>query len=118
MSERLGLRSAPDRRLSSGASAMELLSDHESSDVISQILRAIRIRSTVYCRSVMGAPWGFGVKAHGNPAFHLVTSGRCWLEVEGETEQRALWRRGPGRVADRPQALDSRRAGLAGRRAG
>ena len=29
----------------------------------------------------MRAPWGFAVAAHGNPSFHFVTRGRCWLEV-------------------------------------
>jgi AraC-like DNA-binding protein/mannose-6-phosphate isomerase-like protein (cupin superfamily) len=67
--------------------AMELLSDFDPSDQVSQLLRVIRIRSTVYCRSLMGAPWGFGVQAHGNPAFHVVTAGRCWLEVDGEPGQ-------------------------------
>ncbi len=38
----------------------------------------------------MTAPWGFGVEAHGNPAFHVVIAGRCWLEVDGEPEQIAL----------------------------
>jgi AraC-like DNA-binding protein len=69
---------------------MERLSNPDSSDQVSQLLRAIRIRSTVYCRSLMGAPWGFGVEAHGNPAFHVVTSGHCWLEVDGEPNQVAL----------------------------
>jgi AraC family transcriptional regulator, alkane utilization regulator len=66
---------------------VELLSDFDASDPISQVLRLLRIRSTVYCRSLMGAPWGFGVEAHGNPAFHIVTAGGCWLEVDGEPEQ-------------------------------
>jgi AraC-like DNA-binding protein len=69
---------------------MELLSDFHPSDPISQILRLIRIRSTVYCRSLMSAPWGFGVESHGNPAFHVVTAGSCWLEVESESTQLAL----------------------------
>lgn len=66
---------------------MDLLSDFEASDPVSEVLRAVRIRSTVYCRSVMGAPWGFGVTAHGNPAFHVVTTGTCWLEVDGGPDQ-------------------------------
>jgi AraC-like DNA-binding protein/mannose-6-phosphate isomerase-like protein (cupin superfamily) len=66
---------------------MELLTDFNASDPVSEVLRAVRIRSTVYCRSVMGAPWGFGVMAHGNPAFHVVTTGTCWLEVDGEPHQ-------------------------------
>jgi AraC-like DNA-binding protein len=69
---------------------MELLSDFDPADQVSQLLRVIRIRSTVYCRSQLAAPWGFGVEAHGNPAFHLVTAGRCWLEVDGEPDQIAL----------------------------
>jgi AraC-like DNA-binding protein len=69
---------------------MDLLSDFNGSDPVSHLLRMVRIRSTVYCRSAMGAPWGFGVEAHGSPAFHVVTGGRCWLEVEGEPDQLAL----------------------------
>jgi AraC family transcriptional regulator, alkane utilization regulator len=69
---------------------MELLGDFDPSDQVSQLLRVIRIRSTIYCRSLMGAPWGFGVEAHGNPAFHAVTVGRCWLEVDGEPGQTPL----------------------------
>jgi AraC-like DNA-binding protein len=34
----------------------------------------------------MHAPWGFGVKAHGNPSFHVVTRGECWLAIDGEDE--------------------------------
>jgi AraC-like DNA-binding protein/mannose-6-phosphate isomerase-like protein (cupin superfamily) len=69
---------------------MELLNDHDISDPVSQLLRTVRIRSNVYCRSLMSAPWGFGVEAHGNPAFHVVTAGHAWLEVDGEPEQVAL----------------------------
>lgn len=66
---------------------MKLLTEFDPSDRISQLLRVVRVRSTVYCRSLLGAPWGFGVDAHGNPAFHVVTSGRCWLDVDGEAQQ-------------------------------
>jgi AraC family transcriptional regulator, alkane utilization regulator len=66
---------------------MDLLSDFDAPDPVSEVLRAVRIRSTVYCRSVLGAPWGFGVTGHGNPAFHVVTAGTCWLEVDGEPDQ-------------------------------
>jgi AraC-like DNA-binding protein len=69
---------------------MELLNDADATDPLSRVLRAAEVRSTVYCRSQMSAPWGFGVEAHGNPAFHVVTSGRCWLEVAGQPDQIAL----------------------------
>src|SRR5829696_4347319 len=66
---------------------MDLLSDFDAPDPVSEVLRAVRIRSTVYCRSVLAAPWGFGVTGHGNPAFHVVTTGTCWLEVDGGPDQ-------------------------------
>ena len=69
---------------------MDLIASYATADPVSEILRAVRVRSTVYCRSLMRAPWGFGVQAHGNPAFHLVTEGRCWLEVDGEPRQTQL----------------------------
>jgi AraC-like DNA-binding protein len=69
---------------------MELLNEFDTTDPVSELLRVARVRSTVYCRSSMRAPWGFGVEAHGNPAFHVLTSGSCWLEIDGEPEQTAL----------------------------
>jgi AraC-like DNA-binding protein len=59
-------------------------------DVIGDLLNAIRVRTTVYCRSEMRAPWGFGVEAHGTPSFHVVTRGRCWLDVDGDVQPLAL----------------------------
>src|SRR2546423_15281008 len=66
---------------------MELLSEFDTSDPVSELLRVVRVRSTLYCRSLMRAPWGFGVEAHGNPAFHIVVEGQAWLEIEGEPDQ-------------------------------
>jgi AraC-like DNA-binding protein len=37
----------------------------------------------------MGAPWGFRVGSRPSPAFHLLTSGAAWLEVDGIDE--LLW---------------------------
>jgi AraC-like DNA-binding protein/mannose-6-phosphate isomerase-like protein (cupin superfamily) len=49
--------------------------------LVDRLLDSARVRSTIYCRSSMRAPWGFAVAAHGNPSFHFVTRGSCWLEV-------------------------------------
>ena len=51
-------------------------------DVISDVLNTVRIRSTVWCRSAMRAPWGFRIPARDLAAFHLVASGECLLETE------------------------------------
>jgi AraC family transcriptional regulator, alkane utilization regulator len=67
------------------APAMEtLLQTAPAADPVAQLLGLLRVRSSVYCRSVMRAPWGFGVLARSVAGFHLVTEGSCWLEVDGE----------------------------------
>jgi AraC-like DNA-binding protein len=69
---------------------VELLRDVGDADVVSDILRSVRVRSTVWCRSALRAPWGFGTDARGTAAFHVVTAGRCWLEVQDDGAQRRL----------------------------
>jgi AraC-like DNA-binding protein/mannose-6-phosphate isomerase-like protein (cupin superfamily) len=65
---------------------VDALGDSTESDLVTQLLDSVRVRSTIYCRSTMGAPWGFAVEAHGNPSFHVLVSGNCWLEVDGDAE--------------------------------
>src|SRR5436190_22537610 len=62
---------------------MKTITAPVASDVVSDLLDAVRVRTTIYCGSDMRAPWGFGVEAHGHPSFHVVTAGACWLEVDG-----------------------------------
>jgi AraC-like DNA-binding protein/mannose-6-phosphate isomerase-like protein (cupin superfamily) len=69
---------------------MESITTTPEHDVVSDLLASLRVRTTLYCHSDMRAPWGFGVDAHGNPSFHVVTAGRCWLEVEGDGRPLAL----------------------------
>lgn len=51
-------------------------------DVANQLLRAFRVDSAVLCRSVMGAPWGFGVSKRDVGSFHMVIEGGGWLQVD------------------------------------
>src|SRR5437773_4315539 len=50
------------------------------------MLRSMRIRSSVFCRSRMTAPWGFGVAARDVAAFHILTTGAAYARVEGVEE--------------------------------
>src|SRR5918992_5408639 len=70
-------------RLTRRPNDMDLLVDSSPSDAVSELLRVLRVRSTVYCRSLMSAPWGFRVKGSGSPSFHVVLTGQGWLEVDG-----------------------------------
>ena len=56
-------------------------------DGLSQLLLRLTVTSTVYCLSHMTSPWGFRVAARPQPAFHLLTAGSAWLEVEGQPNQ-------------------------------
>lgn len=72
---------------------MDRLNRSNGSDGLSEMLRSLRIRTTIFCRSDMRAPWGFGVKAHGRAAFHVLLEGRGRLQVDGVEEPISL---GPG----------------------
>jgi AraC-like DNA-binding protein len=52
-------------------------------DAVSELLAGLTVRSSVYCLSDLGAPWGFQVDADDIAKFHLVLEGRCWLRVGG-----------------------------------
>ena len=57
--------------------------------LFSDLLRAIRARTSVYFRPTFGAPWSArleGVVTH----FHYVTGGTCWLQVRGMPEATRL----------------------------
>jgi AraC-like DNA-binding protein len=64
-----------------------------------ELVRDLRIDSAVLCRSVMSAPWGFGIAGRDAGSFHMVIEGRAWLEVEGAVNAIAM---PPGNVAVLP----------------
>jgi AraC family transcriptional regulator, alkane utilization regulator len=65
---------------------MKRLSAFPTVDGLTQILLRLTVTSSLYCVSEMTSPWGFRVAARSMPAFHLLTKGSAWLEVEGEVE--------------------------------
>jgi AraC-like DNA-binding protein len=46
------------------------------------LLRGVRLRSSVYFRPEFGAPWGIRIADHGT-AFHIVSYGKCLLQLKG-----------------------------------
>jgi len=65
---------------------MRTLGRFSDADGLSQLLLRLTVNSTLYCLSEVTAPWGFQVAARSSPAFHLLTAGSAWLEVEGQRE--------------------------------
>ncbi len=53
-------------------------------DPVGEALQFLRINGTFYCRSEFTAPWGLELPPMNRSLMmHVVTSGRCWLEVPG-----------------------------------
>lgn len=56
----------------------------EPADPLGEALHFLRMSGTFYGRSELTAPWGLWLPPmDGCIWFHVVTSGSCWLEVEG-----------------------------------
>ncbi|MBD3885281.1 AraC family transcriptional regulator [Phormidium tenue FACHB-886] len=56
-------------------------------DALSEILKSVKLHSTVHCRSQFSAPWGVQIESMIDASFHVVMRGNCWLEVEGVDAQ-------------------------------
>src|SRR6185369_1406109 len=52
-------------------------------DVLSDVLDTVRLSSTVFVRTEISPPWGMRSKPREHFAFHVVSRGTCWLDVDG-----------------------------------
>ena len=54
-------------------------------DLLTDILQTMRLEHTILCRCKLTAPWGIRFPAEdGEAAFHIVTRGQCWLQLDGQ----------------------------------
>lgn len=53
-------------------------------DILPEILRAQRLRGTIYFRANFRAPWGMDIQGGEFANFHIVAQGRCWLRTGPE----------------------------------
>src|SRR6266568_586573 len=85
-------------------------------DALGDALHFLRMSGTSYCTSELTAPWALQLPVvEGGLTFHVLTSGRCWLEVTG-AERRLLE---PGDLALVPHGEGHRlssKPGVAARR--
>lgn len=57
-----------------------------SSDPLSEVLQLLQLSGVLYCNAELTDPWGIEVpELPGVMNVEVVTSGHCWLELEGET---------------------------------
>ncbi len=69
-------------------------------DILSDILRTLKLRGTVYFHASFQAPWGMNIPAGEFANFHIVTEGTCWLEADNGSPPIAM---GKGDIAVFPR---------------
>jgi AraC-like DNA-binding protein len=79
-------------------------------DVLSEVLADLRLESTLYAALEGSAPWAVDYPGGSVAGFHLVTEGRCILELEGA----APLVMGPGDFVVLPHGAPHRLRSLAG----
>ena len=52
-------------------------------DLVAEILRSVTMKTIVFCRAELRAPWGFRVAFPQVAIFHIVLQGRCWVSKDG-----------------------------------
>ncbi|GAB3529987.1 hypothetical protein GCM10027342_39780 [Photobacterium alginatilyticum] len=55
-------------------------------DILSNILRLMRLQGSVYFRSCFSSPWGIQINQNRRASFHIVVHGQCMLQIEGIRE--------------------------------
>jgi AraC-like DNA-binding protein len=59
-----------------------------SADALGDALHFLRLSGVFYCRSEFSAPWALAMPPMANfLMLHVVTSGKCWLEVDGAEDR-------------------------------
>jgi AraC-like DNA-binding protein len=59
-------------------------------DVLADVLGTLGLRSRLFCRSELAAPWAMAFPGDELAHFHIIERGGVWLEVEGERSLVAL----------------------------
>lgn len=54
------------------------------------VLSTARLRSSVYCRSELGSPWGLHIASSSRAVFHVLCKGSGYFCLEGQTDALAL----------------------------
>ena len=58
----------------------------ESTDPLNEVLQLLQMSGTLYCNAELSDPWGLEIpQIEGVMFVEVVTSGQCWLELEGQS---------------------------------
>jgi AraC-like DNA-binding protein len=62
----------------------------EGIDVLAEVLGTFRLKSRLFCRSELSAPWAMTMKPAGFAHFHVIERGGAWIRLEGRRQAVAL----------------------------
>ncbi len=65
------------------SSGIRLLTNFADGDLVTEILSSVTLRTVVFGRAELRAPWGLHVDLPGRAVFHIVLRGECWLSFDG-----------------------------------
>ena len=72
------------------ASGIPLL-NFDGHDFVAEILRSVSIRTVVFGRAVLRAPWALRVDLPGRAVFHVVLRGQCWVKAHNDKPLRLAY---------------------------
>jgi len=64
-------------------SSIKLLTNFAGEDLVTEILGSVTLKTVVFGRAQLHAPWGLHVDLPGRAVFHIVLHGRCWFSFNG-----------------------------------
>jgi AraC-like DNA-binding protein len=64
-------------------SGIKLLTNLAGEDLVTEVLRSVTMKTVVFGRAELRAPWGLHVDLPGRAVFHIVLRGRCWFRFDG-----------------------------------
>ena len=67
---------------------IKLLTNFGEEDLVTEILRSVTLKTVVFGRAELRAPWGLHVDLPGRAVFHIVLRGQCWLSTNAANHVR------------------------------
>jgi AraC-like DNA-binding protein len=67
--------------MSMPSTGIKLLTNFAEGDLVAEILRSVTLKTVVFGRAELRAPWGLNVDLPGRAVFHIVLRGQCWLRA-------------------------------------
>lgn len=69
-------------------SGIRLLTNFAPQDFVTEVLRSVTLKTVVFGRAELRAPWGLRVDLPGRAVFHIVLRGEGWLKVNTDKHVR------------------------------